>query len=128
MTLVPAGKGFARVEARLLQRFCSGSIGEPRVENFQLLLDRIYEYDAHAVSLVDVNDLSIRHESLTVAGNDNPEESVYGKGARGVHVTSLAADFRHSSHNAHCARGFDEFRDGENRITPNRALNDVRLA
>ena len=75
---------------------------------------------------MNVNDLAIRYESLTIAGNDDPEERVYGKGARGVHVTSLAADFCHSTHDARGARGFDEFRDGENGITRYGALNVVR--
>src|ERR1700752_1896036 len=95
----------------LLGNWLGGSISEPGVEYFQLLPGRINKYDPHANSIVYVNDLTIRHESLSITGNDHPKESINGKGVRGVHVTSLAADFCHFCHDAYCARGFDEFRD-----------------
>jgi hypothetical protein len=81
----------------------------------------------HPGRLVDVNDLAIRYESLTIAGNDDRDERAYRKGARDVHVTSLAANFCHSTHDAAGARSFDEFGDGENGITRHGALNIVRL-
>jgi hypothetical protein len=104
------------------------SISKPRVENFELIFTRINEKHTYADSLVNVNDLAIRYESLTISGNDYPEERIYRKGARGVHVTSLAAKFCHSSHNASGARSFDEFHDRENGIARYGALNVVRLA
>jgi hypothetical protein len=53
-------------------------MSEPGVEYFQLFLGRIDEYDTHADSLVYVNNRTIRHESLNIAGTDNQKENVQG--------------------------------------------------
>jgi hypothetical protein len=107
-------------------RVSSSSISEPGVEDFQLFFGRIDEYDAHADPLVYVDHLAIRDEGFVVAGDDDPQRGVHGKRVRGVHVASLAADFRHPSHDTHGAAGFDEFRDGQDGITRYRALRAVR--
>ena len=90
-----------------------------------MVLGRIDEYDSHTDSLVYVDDLPVGHESPLLARDKDPKESVFWKSARGVHVASLTADFSDSSHDAHCARGFDKFRDGEEGISRYRALSAV---
>ena len=103
-----------------------GRISEPGLEYLQLIFGRINKYDAHADSVVYVDNLAIRQEGFPIAGDDNLKNSVDRNGARGVHVASLTADLCHSSHDAHCASGFDEFRDGEDGVARYCALNAVR--
>jgi hypothetical protein len=63
-----------------------------------------------------------------ITGDDDLKKAVNRKGARGIYVASLTADLGHSSHDAHCARSFDEFCDGEDGITRYRALTGIRPA
>jgi hypothetical protein len=82
-----------------------------------VVLGRLYNDDTHADSLVYMNNPAIGHKRFIIAGDRDFEEAVCGKGVRGVYVTSPSADFCHSSHDAHGAPSFDEFRDGKDRIT-----------
>src|SRR5580698_7757912 len=99
------------------------SRSDPGVKDSQLLFGRIYENDAHSNSFVHVDYLGIRDKGFSIAGNDQFQRTIQGKGAWGVHVASLAAHFGHSSHNASCAPRFEELGNGKNGITRNSALD-----
>ena len=59
-----------RIEQRPVVPFRKGRISEPGIEYLQLILGRIDEYDAHADSVVYVDDVAIRQEALLIAGDD----------------------------------------------------------
>jgi len=108
-----------------LQLFGLVTRSEPGVENSHLVLGRIHKKDPHSDSFVNVDHLAIGYESLFIAGDDDFEWTIKGKGTRGVHVASLAADFGHSPHDARRTPSFEDFRDGKDGIARYCALNAI---
>jgi hypothetical protein len=80
--------------ALFLRGGCRWKLGEPGIEDFQLVLWRIEEYNTHANSLVDVKNLSFYHQSTLIAGNAHINQRSFRKNVQDVHVTSFAANFR----------------------------------
>ena len=94
----------------------------------QLFLGRIHKKNAHADSLVHVENLAVRQEIFIIAGDDDRKRAINGKGAWGIYVASLAANLGHSSYDAHVACRFRKFRDGQDGITRYRAFTGIRPA
>ena len=109
----------------ILKRVGKRMLGEPGVEDCQLIVGRIAERDAHAHSFVGVNDVSFGCEGPLIAGDDHVEVGAYGKWVESVHVASLATDFVDSSHHAGLRGGLDDFCHGDEGIAGYRALRAV---
>jgi len=60
-----------------LRRTSSGTrtLSKPSVEKFQLVVGGIEEYDAHANSLVGIDDLSLAYKAYVIAGDDYAEKA-----------------------------------------------------
>ena len=100
-------------------------LGEPGVEDSQLVVGRIAERDTHAHSFVGVNDVSSGCEGPVIAGDDHVEVGTYRKWVQIIYIASLAADLVDSSHHARLSRGLDDFRHGDEGIAGHRALSAV---
>ena len=73
------------------------SLGEPFVEDFELIFGRIDEKDAHAAAFDEIDDLAGRHKGVLAAGNAHVELGAHGKDVHGVHVAAFAADLLDAS-------------------------------
>ena len=114
------------VWSQLLERVCKRTSGEPGVEDFQLVVGRIEEYDAHANSLMGVDDLSFGREAPTLVGDNHAEERTFRERVQNVHITSLAAYLGGSCHYASLASVLGEFRHGDEGISRHAAPTAVR--
>src|ERR1700737_225625 len=85
-------------------------LSEPGVEDLQLVFWRIKKFEAHANSLLDVDNLSLRHESALLVGNAHGEQCSDRKNVQDVHVTSFATNFRDPPRKLRCARRVCELR------------------
>jgi hypothetical protein len=109
----------------VLRRVGKRTLGEPGVEDSQLVVGWIEERDAHANSFVGVNDVCFGCEGPVIAGDDHVEVGTCREWVQIIHVASLAADFVDSSHYARLSRGHDDFRHGDEGIPGHRPLSAV---
>ena len=72
-------------------------LNEPGIQHLQLILCRIEEYNPHAHSFLDIENLSTRLKRPLIAGNAHIEGRSLRKRVQNVHVTSSEANLRDRS-------------------------------